>query len=190
MTANPAFAAASYAPVSPITVVRVLISCGRDVEALRNTASTALVHLNHMLDSELRSDLLLREWDFRLDTPRDVEKGHLPDRSIEMVDRSDAVLAILRGRVPTITRLEIRRAFELRSRGIYKPVWLFMDPARNALPHHALLEGIKQDYGREVAWTPYSSRLDFQAKVLMTIVPYLIARSGTAFGPSGSTAGV
>lgn len=171
---------------SYLAVIRVLISCGADVNHLRDIARDCLGRLTQMLDDDLKANLILREWDYRYDAPTDVPAGHLADRSLEMVDHADAVLAILGARVPEVTSREIHRVYEAREGGQPKLLWLFLNPAERGADHDHLIATVRDEFGVDIIWTPYTSDMDFQAKVFTTLVPYLVRRTSTGFGPGGS----
>lgn len=177
--------------------ILLLVSCGGDMNRLRDVSSDVIRRLDHVLRFDLGSRYNLNEWDYRLDPSRDEPAGHVPDRSLKQVDESEGVIAILGRTVPPVTRLEIRRVFELRQLGQTRELWVFVRPPlsrASAAPVtvggdpsvREFLEEINRDFGRDLLYRRSRTELDFQASLMTTLFPFLIARMGVGHGPLGT----
>jgi hypothetical protein len=164
---------------------------------LRDISSDVIRRLDHVLRFDLGTRYNLNEWDYRLDPSRDEPIGHVPDRSLEAVDESEGVVAILGRRVPPVTRLEIRRVFELRQLGQRRELWVFVRPPSGAASSGPagsdptvkdLIDEIRGDFGRELIYRSSRTELDFQASLMTTLLPFLISRIGVGHGPLGTVA--
>ena len=172
--------------------IRVLVSGGNEVNDLREISGNVLDRFNHQLQHEWRARYALTQWNYLLDSSRDEEVGHLADRSIRAVDESEGVIAIVGQSVPPITRLEVRRVYELRQLGQERELWFLAFKSRTALtgakgrmPLAEFLDEIASDFGKQRIYHEVSTELDFQASLLMEMFPWLITRTGQAFGPLG-----
>jgi hypothetical protein len=167
-----------------LILVDIMISNGSDTDRYRDVAAGVLDMMGHMLLYQLNVPLSLTNWDYRRDPPAVVPAGQLAARSLEMVERSQALLAIFGRRVPRVTCLEIRRAFERRQAGHTHPVWVFVNPKTKTDKHQEFFDQIKHDFGEEIIHAPYTDRLSFQSKVFTTIMPHLLAAGRQGFGPT------
>ena len=177
--------------------ILLLVSCGGEMNRLRDVSSDVIRRLDHVLRFDLGSRYNLNEWDYRLDPSRDEPAGHVPDRSLKQVDDSEGVIAILGRTVPPVTRLEIRRVFELRQLGQTRELWVFVRPPlsrASAAPAtvgadptvREFLEEIHRDFGRDLLYRRSRTELDFQASLMTTLFPFLIGRMGVGHGPLGT----
>ena len=157
---------------------RVFISCGDEMEGFRDIAQDVLKRLDQMYADELgiNQGIVIREWDFRRDNPRIVPAGTVAARSLAIVDKSHAVVAVLGRTVPTITRDEILEVFKRRTEGIGIELFLFMNPTLRDEPHRDLLAEIKNEYGEEPMWGRYQNSLDFQGTLFTTLVVHTLRR--------------
>lgn len=178
--------------------ILLLVSCGGELNRLRDITGDVIRRLDHLLRFDLDSRYNLNQWDFRLDPSRDEPAGHVQDRSLKQVDDSEGVIAILGRSVPHVTRLEIRRVFELRQLGQNRELWVFVRPSgrRSAGPAPAasqptvreFVDEIRRDFGRDLIYRRSGTELDFQASLMTTLFPFLIARIGVGHGPLGAIA--
>jgi hypothetical protein len=173
--------------------IRILISCGADMVALRKIAKTVIGRYNQFLRNERRARYEITEWDYTFDVSRDEDIGHVPDRSLSAVEDSDCVIAIVGRSVPAITRLEIRRVYELRQLGRPRRLMFF---ALKSVPPGPLADGhvelskfvdeIKTDFEQERIYHGVETHLDFQASLMIEMLDFLLSRTGPAFGPLSS----
>ncbi len=176
--------------------ILLLVSCGGEMNRLRDISSDVIRRLDHVLRFDLATKYNLNQWDYRLDPSRDEPVGHVPDRSLRQVDESEGVIAILGRSVPEVTRLEIRRVFELRQLGQARELWVFVrSPSRGATPVPAgaptireFVDEVRRDFGRELIYRRSETELDFQASLMTTLFPFLMTRVGVGHGPLGSAA--
>lgn len=176
--------------------ILLLVSCGGEMNRFRDISSDVIRRLDHVLRFDLRTRFNLNEWDYRLDPSRDEPVGHVQDRSLKQVDESEGVVAILGRTVPRVTRLEIRRIFELRQLGQRRELWVFVrppshrtaDPASSARDPtvQEFVAEIGRDFGRDLIYRRNQTELDFQASLMTTLVPFLFARVGVGHGPLGT----
>jgi hypothetical protein len=164
-------------------LIRLFISCGEDVSILRDIAQDVVRRLNQMLMYQMELPVQISEWDYRDDPGTVVEAENYAKRSLELVDRSDAMVNIFGAQVPEVTRLEVRRAFELRIEGTEKPLWPFLNPAQKNDDHRRLLAEIEADFAPwMLVYEPYDDELDFQAKLFTALVPYVMKRASLQTG--------
>ncbi len=177
--------------------ILLLVSCGGEMNRLRDISSDVVRRLDHVLRFDLGTRYNLNQWDYRLDPSRDEPLGHVPDRSLRQVDESEGVIAILGRTVPEVTRLEIRRVFELRQLGQGRELWVFVrSPSRHpATPPppanptvREFVDEVRRDFGRDLIYRRTETELDFQASLMTTLFPFLITRVGVGHGPIGSAA--
>lgn len=168
--------------------VDIFISCGDEVATYRDVGQAVFRSLEHMFRNELEVPLAIANWDFRADAPRVVRAGDLAARSLAMVERSNALIAIFGADLPKITCKEIRRAFSLRQRGSPVDIWVFLDRGNRSRRHAEFVARIKRQFHEEIIFTLYESELDFQAKLFTTLTPYLFRRFMQAPVVLGETA--
>jgi hypothetical protein len=161
--------------------VAVMISNGDDTNMFRDRALDVVRRLHHMFVHQMGVGLGITNWDYRLDPPGIVPAGTLATRSLSMVDRSEALLAIFGPTVPTITSEEVWRAFERRRSGEQAEVWTFLNPDQKTSDHDAFVERICSEFGEQVVWANYRDELDFQGRLFTTLLPYLLGRAGASF---------
>jgi hypothetical protein len=153
-----------------------MISCGNEVERLRNIASDVIRTLEHLLVNDLEFELALREWDFRRDTPRVVDEGHVSERSLTMVRRSDAVIVILGEGLPEITRREIKEALAVFARGAMDDVFVFLDKDRQTQEQKDYVQAAAAEVGKNVVWAEYTDDLNFQSLVQASVLKFVLRR--------------
>lgn len=175
-----------------LKLIRLFVSCGNEVERLRDIASDVVRRVDHILVDDLDTGHTVKEWDFRLDPPREEPVGHIADRSLYFVERSDVVIAIIGASVPPVTHQEIRRVFELRAVGRDRELWVFSyrkrarNPAASGPPRPTLKDLVKEmgdDFGTQVMYQTVKTELEFQAALMAKLVPYALRRASSAFGP-------
>ena len=183
----------AFSPKSLLDEIPLLISGGGDTLPLRRVAENVLYRLNQFLRYERRARYVFTQWDYTVDPGRDEAIGHVPDRSLEAVENSEGVIAIVGDTVPKITQLEIRRVYELRSLGQHRELWFFVSrEAKTAATHervplHQFLDAISSDFHVERIYHAVDDQMDFQASLLIEMMPFVVARAGTAFGPLDTT---
>jgi hypothetical protein len=165
-----------------VVEVEFFISCADDVEPLRDVAQSVMRLLQHMFRKSMNQSVIIDEWDFRIDPPGVVPAGALAARSLTMVERSQGMIVIFGETVGTISRKEIRRAFELRAAGEPVEIWTFLNPATKSTEHSDLLDEIKQDFNEEIMYTEYADAPEFQGKLFITLTPYLLEKLETTVG--------
>ena len=165
--------------------VDIFISCGAEVERYREIGHNALVQIEHMFRYELDVPLAIGNWDFRRDAPRIVVPGGLATRSLSMVERTNAMIAIFGAALPQITCQEIRKAFRLRQAGNPVEVWLFLSQQLRSRRHTDFLARIRRDFGQQVVFAQYGDELEFQAKLFTSVIPFLLTRFRQAAVPIG-----
>jgi hypothetical protein len=183
--------AAVELPAAPrrLDELRVLISSGHEMNPLRETAADVLERFNQFLMFDRGSRFVLTQWDYRRDSSRDEDVGDLARKSLEAVEESDGVVAIVGASVPETTRLEIRHVYELRQRGQERELWFFVYRKQRAITGpdrislRAFLDGIEGDFHKTRIFHEVASRLDFQASLMIELLPFLVARTGLAIGP-------
>ncbi len=163
--------------------LRIFISGGDEIEELREVAMKALRMLEQTFATEMNASLFLRNWDFRLGPPTVVPAGQIAAKSLTMVERSHALVAILGETVPDITGKEILRAFELRAAGAPVDVWVFLLRGAQNEENGHLFEKIRQIASEDVVYSQYDDALEFQGALMMTLIPFLLERVETADGP-------
>ena len=154
--------------------VALFISNGSDTNRYRDTAGDVIRRVQQLLQAELRYDVALTEWDYRLASPSIVPAGGLAGPSLRMVDRSRACIAVFGRRCPPITRKEVTEMVERRQRGEDVGLFVFVNPAQIGPDHDAFFAEIATTYGVEVAWAPYSDRLTFQGTLFTTLMRFLL----------------
>jgi hypothetical protein len=155
--------------------VELFVSCGAEVEPLRDVANSTVQHLDNALRNVMRLPIRTSiAWDFRLDPPSVVPVGNKFARSLDMVARSNAVATILGDGLPEGTRQEILQAFEIRRSQPDFEVWMFLERRRRKQHHQDLLDRIEADFSEAVVYTYYRSRTDFQAKFVAAILPFVL----------------
>jgi hypothetical protein len=160
--------------------IEVFVSCGSDRNGYRDVAKDAIERLRQLIRFEMTLEATIEYWDYRTATPTVVPRGGLAATSLANVDRSDALVAIFGRSLPNITTQEIRRAFERRERGEAEDVFVFVNPGLKTARHDAFFDRIEHDFGETIIWTPYTSRLTFQAGLYTTLFRYLFDQLGRA----------
>jgi hypothetical protein len=162
--------------------VDIFVSGGSDSVRFRNVAATTLVLLQHMFQNELRSDLFIRNWDYRNDAPRIVPRGQISSRSLAMVERTDILVAIFHRRLPPITCAEVRRIFERRRAGHQVQAKVFVHRTYEGDQDlRAFFKAISDDFAEDIVYQPYGSPIEFQGYLFTALTPLLlqIARGGS-----------
>lgn len=157
--------------------IRFLISCGNEVETMRDIASSAIRILDQLFVDDLEFGISLREWDFRRDVPRVVDRDQVVERSLDMVRRSDAVIVILGEGLPPVTREEIREALSLVGSGDMKDVFVFLHRDQQTDEQREFVQQAAHAAGKDVIWAEYSNCLTFQELVMTTIVKFVLMQS-------------
>lgn len=184
-----------------VEVIELLISCGAEMDPLRIAAERTLMRFDQFLQFDRRAPYALRQWSYHLDPGRDEPAGHLPDRSLQAVNDSEGVIGIVGDTVPTTTRLEIRRVYELRDLGQVRHLWFFrLQPARaprrrgrarGAMDLADFISELRADFGVDRVYHTVVDEADFVGSLIFELLPFVVARTGSAFGPlTGQVGGV
>jgi hypothetical protein len=164
--------------------IEIFISCGDEVDDLRNVGNDVLRRLDHMLTNEMNlGEVVVRNWDFRLDAPRVVDPGHLATRSLRMVEKSNALVAIFGAELPIITQQEIRRVCEMRRDGLDVEVFVFVDHALRTPEQAQFFAELANDYAQQIVYAQYQTELEFQAGLFTALTPFVLRRSGLSYSP-------
>lgn len=164
--------------------INLFISCASDVDDLRDVAADVMERLTQMFTSQTPWEVYIYHWDYRRDPGGPIPATEFAARSLEEVRKAEAMIAIFGERIGDVSRREVRLAFELRkTRGNYH-VWPFVDPAKKGDDHRRLMRGIANSYSPyRLVYGPYTDPLDFQAKLMTALVPYVLRRVGVAVAP-------
>jgi hypothetical protein len=160
------------------TVVGIGIVGGSDTNGCRDIAADVLNRLEHMflyeIDQQTGGGLLIKSWDYRLDSPRVIPKGTLASRSLAMVHRSHGLIGhILRGSAGDHPRGSSRGLQAQRCRRSTGD-WVFVGRDCKNSEHDRFFSAIEKEFGETIQWTPFASELDFQGKVFTTLLPFLM----------------
>lgn len=156
--------------------VEVFISGGADTDECRDVSLAVIRHLQQMFQKTMGVPISIGNWDYRIDPPAVVPGGAVATRSLQMVERSNALVAVFGAAVPEITCQEIRQGFQLRSEGNSVEVWTFLNPDAKTEDHETFLRNINEEFGVQIVYTPYRNLLEFQAMLFTTMIPYLLRR--------------
>lgn len=191
------------APLRPVPgrlleEIRVLVSCGSEMDDLRTIAGSAIARIDQMLRVDLRSQYTFTHYDYRLDAPREEPAGDFAARSKQAVRDSAGVIAIVGDTVPPVTHIEIQELLDLRRIGERRELWIYTrrrgasrrtnaaaaDPGGPpAVTLAELMDEVKRETRGDHIYHRVTSRLDFQATLIIGILPFLLQRAGPAFGP-------
>ena len=185
----------SGAPVSSLptlTQIRLLVSAADDERALRAITTNAIARVSHMLIQDRNARHVVNEWDYQWDPAREVDPDQFEDRSLLAVEQCELVIAIIGRTVGTTARKEIRHVYELRSTGRRRELWLYAHKRRSDPPDatsalHELVAEIEKDFGRKHMYHTVRTELDFQASLMIQLIPYVLERAGVGgTTPEGS----
>jgi hypothetical protein len=160
--------------------IQLFVSCGSDRNGFRDVANDAIDRLRQVIQSEMRLEVILTQWDYRKATPTVVPAGALAATSLANVDRAAALVAIFGKRVPPITTQEVRKAFERRRSGETVDVFMFAQENLMTPRHRRLLKDIQDDFGETISYAQYQDRLSFQGALHTTLFKYLFEQLGVA----------
>lgn len=173
--------------------IPLVISGGGEITPYRRIAENVLYRLNQMLHAELRARYEFTQWDYTTDASRDEELGHFADRSVEAVDYSEGVIAIVADVVTPTSRLEIRRVYELARLGQVRQLWFLVVPTPadhhhgpGATPLGEFVDEIRRDFKKERIYHGVRDEIDFQASLIFEMMPFVVRRTGSAFGLGGT----
>jgi hypothetical protein len=158
----------------------VFISGGDEVASYRNIGLNVIQHLQQMFQKDLNIPVAIGTWDFRLDPPGVVAAGTLSARSLSMVERTNCIVVVFGGDLPKLTCKEVRHAFKLRERGNDVEVKVFLSRLHRTRSHSDFLRRLKQRFHEEVVYAQYDSRIDFQAKLFTTLMPFVMKKMAAA----------
>jgi len=181
--ASKLLAPAPVTGLGTLAQIQVLVSAADEEHRLRKIASEAFVRINHMLVQVYNARILLNEWNYQLDPAREVRPGHLADRSLQAVERSELVIAIVGRSVGQIAKQEVLHHYKLKGLGLApRTLWLFAHKPRPRTAHYLpladLVKEVKESYGEEIVYKEVGSELDFQASLMLQLLPYALARAG------------
>lgn len=168
----------------------VFVSGGAEVREQRDLAVDVIRAVERIFVFELNVDLVLRNWDYRDEPPELVGLDQFAARSLRMVDRSHAVMAILGPTVPRVTGQEIRRAVERFTAGQTDRVWVFVDEAMKNDKHRRFVQRIAHDLSVQVVYQPFTTPLDLQRKLFVALTPLVIRKTILATPAPTGVAGI
>ncbi len=155
----------------------LFVSCGAALNSLRDVAVDVIQAVERMHVYDFGVSVVLRNWDWREEPPALVGANEFAARSLSMVERSHAVVAILGDGVPRVTGREIRRAIERFAHGQTDRVWVFVDEALKSDTHTRFVNRIKRQYKVQVVYQTYNGELDFQRKLFVALTPYVVKKA-------------
>lgn len=170
----------------------LLISCGEEMNRYRDRAVDVLARYTQMIRFERQGRFVMSQWDYRRDASRDETPGQLAARSLDAVEQSEGVIAILGPTVPEITRKEIRRVYDLRRSGRYRHLWCFGAPGEersgaDRMSRSDFIFEIERDFEALRVYHSIVDETDFVASLIFEMMPWVVARCGPAFGPISGT---
>ncbi len=178
---------ATAAPITGLATlaqIQVLVSAAGEEYRLRKIASDIFVRINHMLLQVYNRRVVFTEWNYELDPPREVQPGHLADRSLQAVEQSELVIAIVGRTVGEIARQEVLRHYQLKGLGLTpRTLWLFAHkprPRRSSeyAPLASLGAEVQETFNEGIAYQEVGNDLEFQAGLMIRLVPYALSRAG------------
>jgi hypothetical protein len=168
--------------------VTLFISCAADADDLRDMAADVISRLTQMFISQTPWPISIYQWDYRRDPGGPIPKDNLAERSLEELRKAEGLVAIFSERIGKISTQEISLAFELRLAGATFAIWPYLDPAKKAPQHEKLMRRVGRNYRPlTLVYEPYADKLDLQAKLFTTLVPYLLDRVGVFVPPRITT---
>ena len=157
--------------------IKIFISCGSEVSDLRDAAARVLKALERAFLWGLEIQLVIRYWDYRDEPPEVVPTGDFAARSLRMVQSSSAVIGILGPSIPRVTAQELLLAIQRYAGGQADRVWLFVDASAKGAQHRRFLRRIREETGMEAVYQEFADATDFQEKVFVALIPYVIRRA-------------
>jgi hypothetical protein len=164
--------------------VRVLFSFATDVGRYRLIGRGVIDRINQMFTYNYRVPVRAIQWEYAQDIPGLSPKGHIADRSREIVAMSQLVILILGTRLGEISAEEIRAALESRQRGDYKELWLFRWTNHSDDAYEQLRTTVISDFEEEFRWTPFGSGLDLQGLLFTSLIPHLMRAVTPSYAPT------
>lgn len=157
--------------------LHVFISCGDEVSPLRDVAVRVLQGLERSFLRGLEIPIVIRNWDYRDEPPEVVAKGEFSARSLRMLSQASVVVGILGPHVPTVTSQELLEGIRRYSAGDADNVLLFLKAATKGPVHRQFLRKILRETDMAVVYQEFEDDLDFQAKLFVALIPYLVRKS-------------
>jgi hypothetical protein len=155
----------------------VFVSCGSEVEALRDVAGRVLRAVERAFYKGLDIPVVVRIGDYRYWSPEVVPSGQFAAPSLAQVDKSSAVVGILGATVPTVTSKELIHAIGRYADGRSDHVWLFVAAATKADVHHRFLKRVKRATKMIVLYQEFDDPADLQEKLFVALIPYVVKKS-------------
>jgi len=155
----------------------VFVSGGSETDDYRDVAKRVIRAVERIFVVGLERDVVLRHWDYREESPDIVPLGQFASKSLRMVDRSGAVIAILGEEIPRVTGNEIRRAIDQLTAEKTDKVWLFIDAAKKNDNHRRFVRRLRRAHRVEVIYQEFTDPLDFQEKAFVALTPYVVRQS-------------
>lgn len=155
----------------------VFVSCGSEVAALRDIAVRVLRALEFSFLRGLQVPVVIRNWDYREESPEVVARGEFSARSLRMLDSSTAVIGILGASVPAVTSEELLRAIERYAVGEADRVWLFVAAATRGEAHKKFLDRIKRKTKMVIVYQEFDDELELQEELFKALIPYVVRKA-------------
>jgi hypothetical protein len=155
----------------------VFVSCGAALNPLRDGALQVIAAVERMFVFGLSVSVVLRNWDWRNEPPEIVGSNEFAARSLRMVERSNAVVAILADTIPPTTRKEIHGAIRQFASGRTDQVWVFVDNTAKNEAHARFVQNIRRRHKVQVIYQGYDAELDFQEKLFVALIPYVVRKT-------------
>lgn len=157
--------------------LHVFISCGDEVSPLRDIAVRVLNALERSFLRGLEIPIVVRNWDYRDEPPEVVAKGAFSARSLRMLSQASVVVGILGPSVPKVTSEELLEGIRRYSAGDADNVLLFLNKATKGQAHRRFLRKILRETDMAVVYQEFNDQLDFQEKLFVALIPYLVRKS-------------
>lgn len=155
----------------------VFVSCGSEVATLRDIAVRVLRALEFSFWRGLEIPVVIRNWDYREESPEVVARGEFSARSLRMLDSSTAVIGILGATIPLVTSEEIIRAIQRYAAGEADRVWLFVAAATRGEAHEKFLTRIKRKTRMIVVYQEFRDELELQEELFRALIPYVVRKA-------------
>jgi hypothetical protein len=152
-------------------VHRLFISCGDEVDTLRDIASnTAMVLLPQLLE-RLGVQIAVRSWDYRREPGEIVAAGDFAARSLDQVHSSHAAVGIFGEQtpLPPVSVQEMEELYKRRAAGDDVEIALFFKSPVSKY-HKDWHQRLQRDSGRDIVYTTYDGEPEFRERILAELI--------------------
>jgi hypothetical protein len=156
--------------------IRLMVSGGTSTGQQRDDAGIAFEQLRHVIRLEMFLPYDVIHWNYLKDTPITLVGSSLEERSLEMVDWCQGIVAVLSQDVPELTGKEIEKVIQLKVAGHSKELWVFVDSDHPRDDIKSFLKRLDDTYGSSVRYRKYSGDIEFVTSLMATLFPYLVDR--------------